>query len=401
MRITTGMMYDRSLSSLMKSNERLSKATDQANTLEKFTTAGESPTGMAQKLNLTAEIAKYKQYASNGTNVQGKLTQEESVLDSLNTAMGSAYTKVQQIVNGTNNSTDDREALASELEELQKHMLDLMNSRDDSGEYLFSGSQSKTPAFALDSSGQYQYQGDSGQRFGQVSQTVKIATSDPGDSVFQNVATARTASSSTMSSISVGDNSAFSSFYASHYDPANSANNTFTVATVAGSPDTYQIKDAGGNVLQSGNYTQGDEISFNGLKLNPGVASGSSTSFALDAPSSDNVLNSLGKMIAALRDPTQTTDQINTLAASTQVHLSNSQNSVNQTIGTVGARLSSLDAITNSNTNLSGISQDKKAEVSEVDLYEAITNLTKENNALDMARKSYAMINKSTLFDYL
>ena len=50
MRITTGMMYDRSLSSLMKSNERLSKATDQANTLEKFTTAGESPTGMAQKL---------------------------------------------------------------------------------------------------------------------------------------------------------------------------------------------------------------------------------------------------------------------------------------------------------------------------------------------------------------
>ena len=153
--------------------------------------------------------------------------------------------------------------------------------------------------------------------------------------------------------------------------------------------------------MQSGNYTQGDEISFNGLKLNPGVASGSSTSFALDAPSSDNVLNKLGKMITALRDPTQTTDQINTLAASTQVHLSNSQNSVNQTIGTVGARLSSLDAITNSNTNLSGISQDKKAEVSEVDLYEAITNLTKENNALDMARKSYAMINKSTLFDYL
>lgn len=401
MRITTGMMYDRSLSTLMKSNERLSKASDQANTLQKFTTAGEAPAGMAQKLNLTAEIARYQQYASNGTSLQGKLSQEETVLDSLNTAMGSAYTKVQQIVNGTNNSTDDRQALASELEELQKHMLDLMNSRDDAGEYLFSGSQSNTPAFALDSSGQYQYQGDSVQRSTQVSQTVKIASNDPGDALFQNVATARTASSSTMSSISVADNSAFSSFYASRYDSANSANNTFTVATVAGSPDTYQVKDASGNVLQSGNYTQGDDISFNGLKLNPGVSAGSSSTFSLDAPKSDNVLNTLSNMISALRDPTQSTDQINALAATTQIHLSNSQNSVNQTTGTVGARLSSLDSITSSNTNLSAISQQKKADVSEMDLYEAITNLTKENNALDTARQSYALINKSTLFDYM
>lgn len=401
MRITTGMMYDRSLSTLMKSNERLSKASDQANTLQKFTTAGEAPAGMAQKLNLTAEIARYQQYTSNGTSLQGKLSQEETVLDSLNTAMGSAYTKVQQIVNGTNNSTDDRQALASELEELQKHMLDLMNSRDDAGEYLFSGSQSNTPAFALDSSGQYQYQGDSVQRSTQVSQTVKIASNDPGDALFQNVATARTASSSTMSSISVADNSAFSSFYASRYDSANSANNTFTVATVAGSPDTYQVKDASGNVLQSGNYTQGDDISFNGLKLNPGVSAGSSSTFSLDAPKSDNVLNTLSNMISALRDPTQSTDQINALAATTQIHLSNSQNSVNQTTGTVGARLSSLDSITSSNTNLSAISQQKKADVSEMDLYEAITNLTKENNALDTARQSYALINKSTLFDYM
>ena len=50
MRITTNMMYDRNLTSLMKNSERLSKALDQMNTLEKFSTAGESPNGMAQKL---------------------------------------------------------------------------------------------------------------------------------------------------------------------------------------------------------------------------------------------------------------------------------------------------------------------------------------------------------------
>ena len=166
MRITTNMMYDRNLTSLMKNSERFSKALEQMNTLEKFSTAGESPNGMAQKLNLTAEIAKYKQYAANGTDLQAKLTQQETTLDSIHTSLDSAYTKVQQAVNGTNNNLD-RETLASELEELQKQLYDLMNAQDENGEHLFAGNQSQTQPFTKDSNGNYIYQGDNGQRFSQ------------------------------------------------------------------------------------------------------------------------------------------------------------------------------------------------------------------------------------------
>ena len=90
MRITTSMMYDRSIGSMMKTSERLNKASQQFDTGDRFTTAGEDPTAMAQKLNLTTEIARYKQYSSNGTSLQASLTLEETTLDSLYTAMNSA-----------------------------------------------------------------------------------------------------------------------------------------------------------------------------------------------------------------------------------------------------------------------------------------------------------------------
>lgn len=402
MRITTNMMYDRNVSQMMKSTERLSKASDQMMSEERFTTAGEDPVAMAQKLDLTAAISRYQQYSSNGTQLESSLGLEEKSLDSIYSAMSSAYSKVQQSVNSTNGTTD-KEALATELEELQKQMLDLMNSKDSSGEYLFSGNLSQTEPFYKDSTGQYVYQGGAGQNNIQVSSTVKIAANDNGADIFESVPTQRTATaSSTNISVSIGAQGTFDSFYQSKYDFNIPANNTYSVDTTIGPPEQYSIKDAGGSVLQTGDYTQGNDISFNGLTLNLNVAAGGATqTFSLDSPKNGNILNTMSEMIAALRDPSTTTDQLTAIAAKTETHLTNTQDSVNSTLGKIGGRLNNLDAIMSSNDELTTLSKTTRANVSEIDLYEATTNATKENTALSMAQQSYSMISKTTLFNYL
>jgi len=399
MRITTNMMYDRSVNSLMNTTERVNKASTQLDTGERFTTASEDPAAMAQKLNLTTAISRYQQYNTNGGLLQSSLALEETTLDSLYTSMSSAYSKVQQAINGTNDSTD-LDTLASELEQLQSQMLDLMNTKDASGQYIFSGNQTQTPAVGLDGNGQYQFQGDSGQRFTQVSATVQIAANDSGASLFQNVALPRSATAST-GTAAVSSQGQFDSFYRSNYDPATPANNVYSVTTVAGSPDQYEIRNAGGTLLQSGDYTQNEDITFNGLTLNPGVAAGSSSTFSLDAPESDNVLNTLSDMISALRDGSVSTEQLKSLAAKTEGHLTNTQTSINTTLGRIGGRLNNLDTIMTSNDELKTLSKTAKANVSEIDLYEAATNVTQETNALSMAQQAYSMISKTTLFDYI
>ena len=401
MRITTNMMYDRSVNSMMKTTERLNKASEQYDTGDRFTTAGEDPTAMAQKLNLTTEIARYNQYSSNGTSLQASLTLEETTLDSLYTAMNSAYSKVQQAINGTNDATN-RSALATELTELQKQMADLMNTKDASGQYIFSGNQTQTQPFVLDGNGKYQYAGDAGQRSIQVSPTITIAANDSGLDLFQSVATQRTATSGSAAlSVNISSQGQFDSFYSGKYDPVTAANNVYTVTTVAGTPDQYEVRDASNALLQSGEYTQGSDITFNGLTLNLNVATGGSANFSLDAPTNDNILNSLSAMITALNDPSVTSSQLKTIAAKTEHHLTNAQESVNATLGRVGGRLNNLDSVLASNETLASLSKATKADVSEIDLYEAATNVTQENNALSRAQQSYSMISQTTLFDYL
>lgn len=403
MRISTNMMYQSSTRSLQNASERLDKASEQMTTGEKFSTAGEDPTGMSAKMSLSSKIAAYQQYNSNGNLLDSSLTLEGTVLSSATTGLQSAYTLVQQSYNGSL-STSDRKSIASELEELQSQLYDLMNSKNADGEYIFGGNQSQTQPFFKDSSGNYQFQGDTGQRIIQVAPSVQIAANDSGLSVFQSVPTRRTASESSANlSLSVSSQGEFDSFFRNNYDFVTSANNNYTIATSAGSPDQYQIFDSDGvTVLQSGEYVQNEAITFNGLSLTMDVTAGGATqSFSLDAPANDNILNTLNDMISVLKDPTTSSTDYAAMVANTEVHLKNAMDRVDITQGAVGGRQNNLTQVTDSNTALSTISQEARANVSEIDLYEAISNVAQEESALSVAQQAFTKINQSSLFDYL
>ena len=397
MRISTNMMFQNSTSALQKASERLDKANEQMTTGDKFSTAGEDPTGMSTKLSLTSKITAYQQYNTNGGLLDSSLTLEGTVLSSVTTSLQSAYTLVQQSQNGTINLAD-RKSIASELEELQVQVYDLMNSRNADGEYIFGGNQSQTQPFEKKSSGTYDFTGDTGQRMIQVAPSVQIAANDSGLSVFQSVATRRTATpTSTDLKISVSDQSGFNSFVKSNYDFTTSSNNNYLITTYVGSPETYDISDSNGVSLQNGNYVQGAAITFNGLSLTLDVAAGGTAqSFSVDKPENDNILNTLQQMIDALNNESISSDDFAAMAADTEVHLKNTMDRVDITQGAVGGRQNNLEQVMDSNSALSTINKEARANVSEVDLYEAISNVAQQENALTLAQQAFSQVNKST-----
>ena len=402
MRITTNMSYQNSMRSLQKASERLDKASNQMTTGDKFTTAGEDPTGMAQKLSLTSQIEAFRQYNTNGSLLDSSLTLEGTILDSVTTNLQSAYTLTQKAVNGAM-SDSDKKSIASELEQLQNQLYDLMNSKNADGEYIFGGNQSQTQPFLKNSSGEYIFQGDTGQRMIQVAPAVQIAANDSGLSVFQQVATRRTIST-TASDLSIGltSQSEFDSFFRNQYDFTTPANNQYTISTTA-SPDQYQITGNNG-YTQSGDYIPGEAINFNGVSLTMTAAAGSGPAqqFTLDAPTNDNVLNSLNTMIDKLRNASSLTEEEwAATVADIQTHINNTLDRVDITQGAIGGRQNNLEQIMVSNSSLETIASEAKANVSEIDLYEAISNVALEENALSAAQQAFAKVNTSTLFDYL
>lgn len=405
MRITTNMSYQRSIRSLQDANERLDQASQQMSSGNKFSTAGEDPIGMSQKLNLSSKIETYNQYNTNGGLLSGSLSLEETVLNSVNTGLESAYSLVQKS-NNSAYSASDRASIATELGELQKQMFDLMNSKNADGEYIFGGNQSQTQPFVIDSTGKYIFQGDTGQRQIQVAPSVQIAANDSGLGLFQSIPTRRTATATSANlTLSIADQGQFETYYRNNYNfsqvPSATANNTFTVNTTA-LPSTYTILDSGGNTLQTGAYQQGTAINFNGLSVTLNVAAGAGgETFKLDQPQNDNILNTLSNAIAVLKNPASTSTQISTMIADTESHLSNSRDKINSMLGEIGGRMNNLDEISATNTSLTTITTEERASVSEIDIYEAYTKVVKEQTALSAAQQAYSQVHKSSLFDYI
>lgn len=400
MRITTNMSFDRSIKYMQNTNTRLDQASKQYNTGLKFDTAAEDPTGMGNKLRLEAEISTYTQYSVNAGLAQDSLGLEETSLSSMYEILGSVKVEMQSAVNGTLDNYNF-EAIATSLEESLNLLFDLTNTKTADGEYIFSGNQSLQPTMVKQSDGTFKCQADSGFRQVKVAPSVKVTTSDSGLGIFEQCQLCRTASSNAASTISYKDNEQFNKFVNDYYQ--NGGNNDFTVSVAT--DGKYELKSLRDNtVLQSGTLGDSKTIIFNGMeiKMNGDYTQGAlNSTIKLDEPKNDNFLNSISRVIDVLRDDNVSHAEKMNMLASGQVNIEYAKENVNVALGHVGGRLTNIEDVINSNSTLSEIKTQAKANISEVDVYEATENLLKQQTALNFAQQTFSKVNGTTLFDYI
>ena len=401
-RVATNTAYRNSVYYMQRRNVEVEKASEQYNTGKKFQTAADSPANFAATMRLENDIAMYEQYTTNSGYAYDSLSLEETALGTINTVLDRASVLMQSGVNGRN-SGSDLTAISQELKEIQKQLKDLINTKTATGESIFSGSLSDQDAYVFEN-GKYVCKADNGQRAVQASASAQIAVSDSSKDFFEMVATARTAESDSLS-ISYADYQTFESFYNKNYrhneDPATEeVMNKYTVEKTG--ENSYTITDAEGTTTYS---DVGKTINFNGLSIDvSNMVLGASETFSLAKPANKNILNTLGDAIKAIDDYNNGTidiNEVNNILAQTQISAKNTQVSVNGVMTKIGARQNTLDNIINANTDISAVKQEAKATISEVDLYEASTNVTKTQTYLQMAMTSFKYVTGTTLFDYI
>ena len=156
-------------------------------------------------------------------------------------------------------------AIASEIKEKLDELVDYANTKDENGDFIFAGFQSRVLPFTNNGIGNYSYNGDEGQLAIQIGPNRQVVANDSGAEVFQlirngngdfsvdanrtNVGTGR------ISTGVVQDRASFlSSDYTIRFIDATSyevVNNT-TSTTVLPTPRTY---------------TDGAAITFDGIQL--------------------------------------------------------------------------------------------------------------------------------------
>ncbi|WP_347904725.1 flagellar hook-associated protein 3 [Pseudomonas purpurea] len=184
MRISTAQFYEASAANYQKNFSNVVKSNEEASSLIRVNTAADDPVGAARLLQLGQQSAMLDQYAANTTTLKGTLGQAESVMTSITNVLQRA----KELALGAGNAgyTDnDRKANASELGQIEEQLLSLMNTKDQNGKYIFSGSKGDTEPFARNSDGTYSYNGDQTSLSLPIGDTMSMATNSTGWDVFQ------------------------------------------------------------------------------------------------------------------------------------------------------------------------------------------------------------------------
>ena len=278
MRISTPQIFSSNIDNYNRGYASLAKTQEQISSGVRIQTPADDPVGAARLLQLQQQQALLTQYSSNMTTAQNALNQEESVLSSITNVLQQAREVAVRAGDGSL-TDDDRKALADQLGQIQQQLLTLMNSKDASGNYLFSGSKSTVQPFVQNADGSFSYQGDQSTLKLQISDNLTMSTNDSGWSIFEMAANAsRTASSLTTNPNADGIQRAFLSqgnvTNDSNYNASFRNGAPYTLNVLSGTQ--YQILDKNGNDVTSEATTNGvydatstdsNAISFRGAQF--------------------------------------------------------------------------------------------------------------------------------------
>lgn len=146
MRISTQMMYEQNMRGITNSQSKWLAYGEQMATGQKVNRPSDDPIAASQAVVVSQAQQQNKQYETARTFANQKVSLEESVLSQVTTTVTAAQSSIVKAGNGSL-SDDDRASLATELQGIRDQLMNLANSTDGNGRYIFGGYKTSDAPF--------------------------------------------------------------------------------------------------------------------------------------------------------------------------------------------------------------------------------------------------------------
>jgi flagellar hook-associated protein 3 FlgL len=140
------MMYEQSMRGVTNSQSLWLGYGEQMSTGKRVNRPSDDPIAASQAVVLSQAQTQNSQYALARSFATTKVSLEENVLSQVTTAIQAAQEKIVNAGNGTL-SDDDRASLATNLQGIRDQLMNLANSTDGNGRYIFAGYKTEAAAF--------------------------------------------------------------------------------------------------------------------------------------------------------------------------------------------------------------------------------------------------------------
>ncbi len=397
MHIATANAYNVSLEQLMTRQQNLANAQEQLTSGKRVNRASDDPAAAARAERALAAEAR-------STANQRAVDASDNAMTLSESALGDAGELLQQIreklvqAGNTGLADADRKSIAGEISEMRKQLFAIANRTDGAGTYLFGGQSADQPPF-IDTTGGVQFTGQAGAQ--QAASGEPLPLTVDGDAAWMNA----------MSGNGVFATRAVTSTGSARIDTGSVTNpqlltgDTYTVQFgVSGGATTYTVLQNGSATTPPQNnvaFSPGQSIQVDGMSatITGSPANGDVFEMAPSTPISvfDAVDQAITDLNATNRSGTQNAQAASTNLASIDTVMGQLQSARSQ----VGATLNRADGVTDRLSALKLASQTERSNAESLDMTQAISDFGNQQTGYDAALKTYSLVQKLSLFNYL
>jgi flagellar hook-associated protein 3 FlgL len=397
MHIATANAYNVSLEQLMTRQQNLANAQEQLTSGKRVNRASDDPAAAARAERALAAEAR-------STANQRAVDASDNAMTLSESALGDAGELLQQIreklvqAGNTGLADADRKSIAGEISEMRKQLFAIANRTDGSGTYLFGGQSADQPPF-IDATGGVQFTGQAGAQ--QAASGEQLPLTVDGDAAWM----------SAMSGNGVFTTRAITSTGGARIDSGSVTNPQL----LTGDPYTVTFSVGGGSttytVLQNGNptsppqtnvaFSPGQAIKVDGMSATISGSPANGDVFQMAPSTPISVFDAVDQAIADLNTTNRTGTQ-NAQASSTNLAAIDSvMGQLQSARSQVGATLNRADGVTDRLSALKLASQTERSNAESLDMTQAISDFGNQQTGYDAALKTYSMVQKLSLFNYL
>jgi flagellar hook-associated protein 3 FlgL len=201
-------------------------------------------------------------------------------------------------------------------------------------------------------------------------------------------------------SLNVQQQSAFDKFHKANFNAITPVNNHFQISILSSSQ--AQITNLGsGAVLDTVDFSSGSAFLYKGLEINITGAPGDTVNFQLESPQKKNIAETLNNFVNALNNENIADSDFDRALSDVLAGVDNSMTSIANAVSKLGARRNITDSVFASNLDLEISNKTARSKIQEVDYAEAVSELSRQETALQAAQATFSRVTGTSLFDFI
>jgi flagellar hook-associated protein 3 FlgL len=407
MRVSTSQFYLQSALLMNQKSADVNQQMEHLSSGKRVLTAKDDAVSYGTLAGYKNDLANIEQYKRNITMAENHNSMQEVIFADAETLLDK-FKQDMLLANNGRMSSEDLQAIGDEMRHGLNQLIDLGNSQDEKGDYIFAGFQTQQKPFSQQVDGSVDYNGDKGVNELQIAKNIQIPTNQTGDAAFLNI------------------NNAIGDFTANYPSPPNS--NTSGVAVesanvidrnaynVSTGPHTFSFDPITNDltvtdstlpipavVFPPAPYVAGQTISFDGIDVTLSGNPLPGDSFVINEKQNISIFETLNNAISWAEQGVVSTNQEQHQVDYNTVldQLSSAMNHIYSRRADAGIRLQALDNQQSKHLDVELNISKGKSSIEDLDFAKAISEFEQAKIALTASQQTFSKVQGLTLFNYI